>query len=283
MRVLVIGASGMIGNAILRVLSQQHNWEVYGTIRSPQLTLQELAPRAQLLQGIHADQLDSLVAAFTHSRPQVVINCLGLVKQLASSDDPLRAIPINSLLPHQLAQLCELTQARLVHFSTDCVFSGKQGNYRESDLPDAQDLYGRSKLMGEVSYRHSITLRTSVIGHELKHQHGLVDWFLSQTETVKGYTKAVFSGLPACELASIVRDFVIPSADLNGLYHLATTPISKHDLLHIINKEYGKNIKIEPNNKVKINRSLDGSRFKEETGYMAPAWTDLIAQMRKFS
>lgn len=282
MRVLVLGASGMLGNAMLRVLSQQQHWAVYGTLRSPNLALQKLAPQAHLLHGVHADQPDSLMAALTESRPQVVINCVGLVKQLASADDPLEAIPINALLPHRLARLCELAQARLVHISTDCVFSGRQGNYRESDMPDSEDLYGRSKLLGEVSDRHAITLRTSIIGHELRRDHGLVGWFLSQQERVRGYTEAIFSGLPTCELARVVRDFVIPNTELHGLYHVAAESISKHDLLQIANREYGKNLQIEPDDQVKINRSLDASRFREATGYVAPAWPDLIAKMREF-
>lgn len=282
MRILVLGASGMLGNAMLRVLTEQVGWTIYGTLRSPNLALQALAPRAQLIHGIYADQPDSLVAAFTQSRPQVVINCVGLVKQLAGAEDPLEAIPINSLLPHRLAKLCELTQARLVHISTDCVFSGSQGNYRESDVPDAQDLYGRSKLIGEVSYRHAITLRTSIIGHELGRDHGLIGWFLSQQGRVKGYTEAIFSGLPTCEMARVVRDFVIPNKDIHGLYHVAAEPISKHDLLQIVNREYGKALQIEPDEQMRINRSLNASRFREATGYVAPAWPDLIAKMCAF-
>jgi dTDP-4-dehydrorhamnose reductase len=173
MRVLVLGASGMLGNAILRLLSERHDWVVYGTLRVHNSALQELAPRAQILDGINADP-DGLISAFRQSRPQVVINCIGIVKQLASAQDPLEAIPINSILPHRLAQLCELMQARLIHFSTDCVFSGIKGNYRESDFPDAQDLYGRSKLIGEVICAHAITLRTSIIGPELHRNHGLI-------------------------------------------------------------------------------------------------------------
>lgn len=282
MRILVLGASGMLGNAMLRLLSQQQDCAVYGTLRSPNFALHELAPRAHLLHGIHADQPDCLIAAFAQSRPEVVINCVGLVKQLVNADDPLEAIPINALLPHRLARLCELGQARLVHISTDCVFSGRQGNYRESDMPDAEDLYGRSKLLGEVSDRHAITLRTSIIGHELGRDHGLVGWFLSQQERVKGYTEAIFSGLPTFELARVVRDFVIPNTQIHGLYHVAAEPISKHDLLQIVNREYGKNLQIEPDDQVKINRSLDASRFREATGYVAPVWPDLIAKMREF-
>lgn len=282
MRVLVLGASGMLGNAMLRVMSERDNWTVYGTLRFPNPTLQALAPKAQLLHGVHADQSDSLLAAFTQSCPQVVINCVGLVKQLASADDPLEAIPINALLPHRLARLCELAQARLVHISTDCVFSGGQGNYRESEMPDAEDLYGRSKLLGEVSDRHAVTLRTSIIGHELGRDHGLIGWFLSQQGRVKGYTKAVFSGLPTCELARVVRDYVIPNTNLHGLYHVATEPISKHDLLQIVNCIYGKALQIEPDDRMKINRSLDASKFMQVTGYVAPAWPDLIARMHEF-
>lgn len=282
MRVLVLGASGMLGNAMLRVMSGQENWTVYGTLRSPNPALQALAPKAQLLHGIHADQSDSLLAAFTQSRPQVVINCVGLVKQLASADDPLEAIPVNALLPHRLARLCELAQARLIHISTDCVFSGSQGNYSESDIPDAEDLYGRSKLIGEVSDRHVVTLRTSIIGHELGGDHGLVGWFLSQQVRVKGYTEAIFSGLPTCELARVVRDYVIPNTDLHGLYHVAAEAISKHDLLQIVCRVYGKALQIEPDDRVKINRSLDASRFKHVTGYVAPVWPELIMKMHEF-
>lgn len=282
MRILVLGASGMLGNAMLRVMSEQDGWTVYGTVRAPHPALQALAPRAQLVPGIHADQPDSLMAAFTHCRPQVVINCVGLVKQLTSAEDPLEAIPINGVLPHRLSKLCELANARLVHISTDCVFSGSKGNYRESDLPDAVDLYGRSKLIGEVGDRHAITLRTSIIGHELGRDHGLIGWFLAQQGRVKGYTEAIFSGLPTCELARVVRDVVIPNQDLHGLYHVAAEPISKHDLLQIVNREYGKALSIAPDGQLKINRSLNGSRFRQATGYVAPGWPDLIAHMREF-
>ena len=282
MKILVLGASGMLGNAMLRVMSGQEAWSVFGTVRGADPALHAAAPRAVLISGVHADQPDSLLAAFAQARPDVVINCVGLVKQLTNAEDPLVAVPINTLLPHRLARMCEVAGARLVHVSTDCVFSGKQGSYKESDLADAQDVYGRSKLLGEVDYPHAVTLRTSIIGHELRSAHGLIDWFLSQQARVKGYTEAVFSGLPTCELARVVRDFVIPHASLRGVYHVAAEPISKHDLLQIVNREYGKNLQIEPDDQVKINRSLDASRFREATGYVAPAWPDLIAQMREF-
>jgi len=282
MRILVLGASGMLGNAMLRVMSKQEAWSIFGTVRVADPTLQAAAPRAVLIPGVHADHPDSLLAAFSRARPDVVINCAGLVKQFSNADDTLVAVPINTLLPHRLARICEVAGARLVHVSTDCVFSGKQGNYSESDVADAQDVYGRSKLLGEVDYPHAVTLRTSIIGHELRSSHGLIDWFLSQRARVRGYTEAIFSGLPTCELARVIRDFVIPHASLRGIYHVASEPISKYELLRLVNVVYGKALEIEPDDTVKICRSLNADRFREVTGYVAPSWPELVTRMRDF-
>jgi dTDP-4-dehydrorhamnose reductase len=280
MNVLVLGASGMLGSAMLKVMSERNDWSVFGTLRKQNTKLQTLTPRAQFIPGIDALDSDSLINVFNQSRPQVVINCVGLIKQLATSEDPLETIPINSLFPHRLAKICELVQARLVHISTDCVFSGYKGNYLEKDFPDAQDLYGRSKLMGELYYSHAVTLRTSIIGHELGSENkSLIDWFLSQDVSVKGYVNAIFSGLPTCELAKVVRDYVIPNQNISGLYHVAAEPISKYDLLNLVKIKYGKNIQIDPDEKIKINRSLDQSKFKNATGYVAAPWPDLVSQM----
>lgn len=283
MRILVLGGSGMLGNAMVRVLSERNDWQVQGTIRSEgarRFFGAEIAGR--LLAGVDVEQPDSLLQAFILARPQVVINCIGLVKQLAEAEEPLQAIPINALLPHRLARLCELTGARLIHPSTDCVFSGDRGNYRESDPPDARDLYGRSKLLGEVSYPHTVTLRTSIIGHELRSAHGLVNWFLAQPESCRGYTRAIFSGLPTVELARIVRDLVIPNPGLSGVYHVAASPISKYNLLQLVKMVYKKKIEIIPSDQLKIDRSLNGERFRAATGYVAPGWPDLIELMHTY-
>lgn len=280
MKILVLGASGMLGNAMIRVLSEQADWQVHGTIRS-ESSMRFFHPDIAelLLAGVDVEQHDSLMQAFIRTRPDVVINCVGLIKQLAGAEDPLQAIPINALLPHRLAKLCELAGARLVHMSTDCVFAGDKGGYRESDLSDAKDLYGRSKFLGEVVYPHTVTLRTSIIGHELQGTHGLVGWFLSQQERCNGYTRAIFSGLPTVVLAQIVRDVVIPRTNLSGVYHIAAKPIAKFDLLKMIAEVYGKTIDIVPDDTLVIDRSLDAKRFQLATGYVAPDWFELIKLM----
>ena len=280
MNILVLGASGMLGNAMVRVLSEKSDLEVYGTVRSESTKryFQESVAK-KLLTGIDVAQQDSLINAFNRAHPDVVINCVGLVKQLADADDPLQAVPINTLLPHRIARLCELSNARLVHMSTDCVFSGDRGGYCEDDVSDAQDLYGRSKYLGEVDYPHAVTLRTSIIGHELQSTHGLVGWFLSQQGKCKGYTRAIFSGLPTVVLAKIIRDVVIPRPELRGVYHVAAKPINKFDLLNLIARVYGKQIEIVPDDKLVIDRSLDAARFREVTGYVAPEWNEMINSM----
>jgi len=212
----------------------------------------------------------------------VVINCVGVVKQLESAEDPLVVLPINALLPHRLVRLCETNGARFVHVSTDCVFSGKRGNYQEHDPADADDLYGRSKYLGEVDYPNAITLRTSIIGHELSTTHGLIGWFLSQAGQVRGYRRAIFSGLPTVELARVIRDYVLSQPELRGVYHVSAAPISKYDLLTLVAKTYGRTTQIVPDDNVVIDRSLDSLRFRQATGYEPPVWLDLVRRMHEF-
>lgn len=283
MKILVLGASGMLGNAMFRVLSENEEIEVFGTVRSFALR-RHFSPEMskKIIVGVDVENQDALTHVVAKEKPQVVINCIGLIKQLAAADDPLQALPINAMLPHRLARLCELGNARLIHISTDCVFSGTKGNYRESDPADATDLYGRSKHLGEVTYPHTITLRTSIIGHELSSSHALLGWFLAQEGRVKGYTKAVFSGLPTVELARVVRDVVLPRSELSGLYHVASAPICKYDLLKLIADVYGKKIEIIADDALVIDRSLNAERFKDVTGYVVPPWQQLVKRMYEF-
>lgn len=283
MRVLILGASGMLGNAMFRVFSEAAGNAVFGSVRSA--SARRHFPEAlqdNILHGVDVENQDALARLFGTVQPELVINCVGLVKQLAESDDPLLTIPINSLLPHRLAGLCRVAGARLVHISTDCVFSGAKGGYVESDFPDADDLYGRTKLLGEVDYPHAITVRTSIIGHELGGSRSLVNWFLAQQGSVRGYTRAIFSGLPTVVLANVVRDVIAPRPDLRGLYHVAAQPISKFDLLRLVSDVYAKRITIEPNDALVIDRSLDAGRFRAATGYCAPAWEEMIKAMHAY-
>ncbi|KTD82735.1 dTDP-4-dehydrorhamnose reductase family protein [Legionella waltersii] len=283
MNVLVLGVSGTIGHSIWTNLHSDPSHTVWGSIRNTSL-LRYVPESTHSKLFVNADVLnpDQLLHMFNQSQPDLVINCTGLIKQLDSANDPAVVLPINSIFPHRLAELCHLTQSRLIQISTDCVFSGKKGSYVETDLSDAEDLYGKSKSIGEIHDKeHVVTLRTSTIGHELDSSLGLVDWFLSQKDQVKGYSNAIFSGLTTIELARVIRDFVIPNPSLQGLYHLAAEPISKYDLLHLVAEIYGKKINILKDENFRIDRSLNADKFRQASGYIAPAWPSMITTMHQ--
>lgn len=280
MRILILGISGMLGNAVWKHFVQHGEHEVFGTIRNDSLRQYFPSHQQNIYSNVNVLDQDQLVSVLASTRANIVINCIGLIKQLSIVNDPIAVLPINSILPHRLANLTALTNTKLIHISTDCVFSGSKGGYIESDMSDAEDLYGKSKYIGEVHNATSaITLRTSIIGHELSTNYSLVDWFLSQNNQVKGFTKAIFSGLPTVELARVIHDYVIPNLHLHGLFHVSANPISKFDLLHLIAKTYKKNIQINPDDNVIVNRSLNSNLFTSATGYLAPEWPKLIETM----
>ena len=282
-RVLVLGANGMLGNTVLRFFAASPGYQVFASVRSSAV-LRHIPNdlHSCVFTGVDVENIDGLMQVFDEVHPDIVINSIGLVKQLAASYDPLAAIAINALLPHRLARLCGVEGARLVHMGTDCVFSGIKGMYTEADISDARDLYGRSKYLGEVDYPHAITLRTSIIGHELDSAHSLIGWFLAQSDNIIGYRRAVFSGLPTVEIARVIRDYVIPHPELHGVYHVSTAPINKFDLLTQVAQTYGKTINIYADDQLVIDRSLDSSRFQMATGYVAPEWPELIKIMHAY-
>ena len=279
-KILVIGANGMLGGSIFRYFSRQAGFEVLGTVRS-EASQQQLSALgfSNTVGDVDVNTVSALKKVFTSFKPDFVFNCVGLIKQLASSKNAVKAIEINALLPHRLAEFANHSGGKLIHFSTDCVFSGAKGMYLEQDTPDATDIYGRSKLLGEVDYTPHLTLRTSIIGHELRSNVSLVDWFLSQETTVKGFSKAFFSGLPTIYVAKFVHHYVLNHSDLTGLYHLSVDRIDKFTLLSMIKEVYGKGANIENYRDFSIDRSLDSSRLRAEVGFEPPSWLELIQEM----
>jgi dTDP-4-dehydrorhamnose reductase len=280
MCVLVLGATGMLGHKALQVLVRHS--EVTGTVRDQAAAYAHhpVLSGFDLLGDVRAEDFDSVVQAVAASRPQVVLNCIGIIKQLPAAHDPLVSIGINALFPHRLARLCRAVGARLIHLSTDCVFSGRRGNYSEDDPPDAEDLYGRSKLLGEVTQAGCLTIRTSMIGRELQSSHGLIEWLLSQQgRSICGFSRAIFSGLPTLTLAECIARVILEHPQLEGLRHVAAAPIDKHRLLTLVRQIYDLDVQIEAYADFVCDRSLDGSRFAQETGWQAPDWPAMIAAM----
>jgi dTDP-4-dehydrorhamnose reductase len=282
MKVLVIGATGMLGYSLFKNLNDANKFDVYGTVRSIDGKEHFFSDCEQrLFKGVDVSKLATLESVLKKLKPAVVINCIGLIKQHSVSKQHIDAISINSLLPHQLATLCDRHGCKLIHFSTDCVFDGVRGLYTEQDKPDAKDLYGRSKCLGEVDYAPHLTLRTSIIGHELNSSVSLIDWFLSQEGQVSGYSKAIFSGLPTCYIAQLLIDKIEELMGISGLYHLSVEPINKYDLLKIVSEVYQKEINIIPNETLVIDRSLSSLRLQNEINFSIKKWNELIQLMYK--
>jgi len=284
LRVLILGGSGMLGHKLWQTF--RGRFDTYATFRGSPAAYERygIFDAARSIGGVSAQDFDSVVRAFSVARPAAVVNCVGVVKQDAAAKDPVTGITVNALFPHRLAALCRAAGARLIHLSTDCVFSGRQGNYAEDARPDAEDLYGRTKLLGEVAGEGCLTVRTSMIGRELTGAHGLVEWFLNEARAgrgVRGFRRAVFSGFTTNALADILARVVAEHPRLNGVWNVAAEPINKFDLLTLVKQVYGLQIEIEPDETFVCDRSLDGSRFAAEAGFAPPSWPEMIAGMRR--
>lgn len=281
MRILVLGGQGMLGHKLVQML--QPRWEVYATFRRPdvwrQFPIFQATPE-RWLSGVEARTFESVMQAVAQVRPQVVINCIGIIKQLAAAQDPIASLEVNALFPHRLAMLCAASGARLIHISTDCVFSGRQGNYRETDNPDPVDLYGRTKLLGEVATPPHLTLRTSIVGRDFVKNAGLVEWFLSQRgRAVTGYRQVIYSGLTTLALARLIEVVIAQHPQVSGLYHVASAPIDKWRLLRQIREAAHLPIELLESPTPVGNRSLNADRWQMATGYVAPSWEQMIAEM----
>ena len=273
MRVLIVGAGGMLGHKVWEVFRDRFDCRAAVRTRLPL----PLFDDERVIDGFDAMDFDGVARLIAKVEPDVVVNCIGVVKQLAAAHDPIASITLNSLFPHIVARTCRETGARMIHISTDCVFAGTRGNYSEDDVPDASDLYGRSKLLGEVT-EGQLTIRTSIIGRELRTSNGLVEWFLANRGgTVRGFTKAIFSGVTTSTLARILAAVIEQHPGMHGIYHVAGAPISKYDLLVMLNAAIGAEVTITPDDSFAIDRSLDPSRFQAATGIERPQWPEMIA------
>jgi dTDP-4-dehydrorhamnose reductase len=275
-RILVVGASGMLGHEAIRVLAP--DFEVWGACRNPDELPVLGIPAERLLPGLDVVDAESAYALIETIRPDVVINAVGIVKQRLDAKIAVPSIQVNSLWPHVLAEACARRDVRMVHVSTDCVFSGSRGMYTEDDVPDAFDLYGRSKLLGEVTDReNTVTLRTSIIGWQIGVPTGLVGWFAAHRyEPLKGFTKAVFSGLTTRALTETIRDVVMPDPSIAGLWHVSAQPIDKYTLLTKLGGYLAWDPDITPSEDLVIDRSLDSTRFRERAGWMPPSWDEML-------
>lgn len=282
-KVTVLGASGMLGHKMFQRLRN-----VFPSTTAIMRRKKSSFPfcHIDLLQGSDVcDGVDCADTTLLHHtiagmRPDFIVNCVGVIKQRPQASDAAACIAINAQLPHQLAYWAHAWGGRVIHFSTDCVFSGNRGSYAEEDASDAQDLYGRSKFLGEVVTENALTLRTSMIGREIAEHRSLLDWFLTQQgRSVRGYRRVIYSGVTTNHLADLVTTIIQDYPELSGLFQVASMPISKFDLLCLLREAYSADIAIEPDDQEVSDRSMRGDKLRTATGYVAPAWPDLVQQL----
>jgi len=278
--VLILGAAGMLGHKLNQLYRER--FDVYTTVRRSFADYKKygIFDAERTIDGVNVADFDKVVDVLATVKPNVVINCIGIIKQLKAAKDPIVSLKINSLFPHQLANICRALNARLIHISTDCVFDGAKGMYTEQDPSNATDLYGRTKFLGEVDRPGCLTLRTSIIGRQLSTTSGLLEWFLSNAVgSVNGFKKAIYSGFTTIALSEIIADIIENYPELSGLYQVSSDPIDKYSLLCLIRDSFGLDIEIQADEDFVLDRSLDSTRFKLATGFNPPKWPDMIKQM----
>ena len=279
MRILILGGDGMLGHQLFKSLSSRHDVRVTLRQRLSAYKNFNLFSAENAYEGIEVGSVDRLIDVLGEFQPEAVVNAVGIVKQRSTAKESIPSLEINSLFPHRLSGLCRALSIRMVHMSTDCVFSGSRGNYQETDGSDAEDLYGRTKYLGEVYDSHCVTLRTSVIGRELSRSQGLLEWFLSQRGSVQGFKNALFNGFTTLELSRIIEKILMEYPEKGGLYHVSSDPISKFDLLTLIKRKMGLRIEIISTEEPRLDRSLDSTRFRTEFNYTPPTWEEMIGEL----
>ena len=280
MKVLIVGGGGMLGHKLVQIF--ERDFDVFTTLRGQIGDYYQFGifEPAKTFDGIDIENIRGVEAIFEKIRPDVVVNAVGLIKQLPNSANIVETLNVNSIFPHRLAQITAQYGSRLICVSTDCVFSGEKGNYTEQSAPDALDLYGISKRLGEITSDRCLTIRTSIIGRELMTEHSLVEWFLANAgRTIKGYTNAIFSGFSTLALAEILASVIRDHPGLTGLHNVSSDPITKYDLLQLFKTAYNVAIEIEPSDEVKIDRSLDSTRFREATGFFPASLPAMVERM----
>jgi dTDP-4-dehydrorhamnose reductase len=279
MRILILGGDGMLGHQLFKHLAEDH--EIKVTLRQDLSEYEKfnLFHPDNSFSGINVRSSDQLIEVLGEFQPQAIVNAVGIIKQRSSAKESIPSLELNSLFPHRLAMICKTINSRMIHLSTDCVFSGKKGNYREDDPSDALDIYGKSKYLGEVNEQHCVTLRTSMIGRELSRKKSLLEWFLAQKGSIKGFKKAIFSGFTTQELSRIIEMILTQHPYASGIYHVASDPISKFDLLSLIKEGLNLPIEIIPDKYFVCDRSLDSSRFRQEFNYNPPTWEEMIKEL----
>lgn len=283
MKIVILGAAGMLGHKVFQIIRKTFP-NTLGLVREdvkqPPFQKVALLQGNDIISGVDASDFGRLQSLLGEIQPDYIVNCIGIIKQRDASHEAIPSITLNSLLPHKLAAMAENWGGRVIHFSTDCVFNGKRGGYTEDDPLDAEDLYGKSKFLGEVQVDNALTLRTSIIGRELVEHRSLLDWFLAQQgQTIKGFKRVIYSGITTNQMAEVILFILHRFPQLHGLYQVVSEPIAKYDLLCLLKDAYKLQVEILADEMEVSDRSLKGDKFRLATDYVCPPWPELVQSL----
>jgi len=279
-KVLILGGSGMLGHVLVNSFSSDFN--LWCTVRNKSEKLLKAlnVDKDKIIDNIDIENFEKLYDLISEIKPDVIVNCIGIVKQVSDAKNINKSLLVNSLLPNYLKLLSNFHNFRLIHISTDCVFSGNKGNYKEEDICDASDIYGKTKILGEINQNNCLTLRTSFIGPEIETNNGLLNWFINNdSNEVSGYKNALFSGFTSIELSKIIKRIIMDYKNISGIYHLSSSPINKFDLLNLINEIFGLGKNIIPLEEPSINRSLNSNKIKKILNFDFLTWKNMIEEL----
>lgn len=277
-KILILGIDGMIGHKIAQLLEQENN--LFGTTRKT-IGPKKLGLKTSNLIKKDFDKNQSL-GFLDNLNPDIIINCIGITTRRINNDNISNLEFINSRLPHYLNEWTEKNDKRLIHFSTDCVYSGKSGMYTESDNPDAIDLYGKSKAIGEINNTKALTIRTSLIGREVYNHTELFEWlYKNKSGKVYGYENVYYSGLTTIRMSKILEKIINYYPDLQGVFNISSKPITKYSLLKLINRHFKFEIQVKKDLKIKSNKVLISKKITEITDIEIPTWEDLILEFKE--
>ena len=277
MKILILGADGMIGHKIAHSLYQ--DFDLILTSRK-KISIESIGVNSG--KFIYHDFLNNMTYDLLNKiMPDVVINCVGITTRRGIKDSYNNTILLNSKLPHSLDSWVKSNSKKLIHFSTDCVFSGTKGNYLDNDIPDANDLYGETKSAGEIDSGNTLNIRCSMIGRELFNFTELFEWLnMNKNKKIEGFSNVIYSGITTVRMGKIIHYILKHKLNLSGIYNISSVPISKYDLLVKLSNAFSLNVQIEENTDNKSNKVLISKKFTEITGIYPPNWDDLISEFK---
>ena len=271
----------MIGHKLWQALAAGNNDDIVGTLHGQRDAFARYALfDERIIEQFEAADFEGVTSVLNRIRPSVIVNCIGITKRKSEASDVAKMFMINARFPHHLARWAAGNGARVIQFSTDCVFDGADGNYSERSVVTAPDLYGQTKYFGELDYDHCLTIRTSMIGREITGHTELLEWFLAQRgKCITGYRNARYSGLTTLAMARLLPRIVREHPQLCGKYQIAGPIITKYDLLCQLREAFGLEVKVVPDETFHCDRTLQSDRFVQATGIRIPSWEKMLSEL----